>query len=63
MPLEAGVLKNLQKADLLFCDGAESFLQSGFWGGFKARFGWEAFAFRAVWGNAVSPEKETKNGV
>jgi len=24
-------------------------LQSGFWGGFKAQFGWEAFAFKAVW--------------
>ncbi|MDR1802339.1 MAG: peptidoglycan bridge formation glycyltransferase FemA/FemB family protein [Treponema sp.] len=47
----AGVLKDLQKADLLFCDRAESFLQSGFWGGFKARFGWEALAFRAVWDN------------
>jgi len=52
-------LKDLQKADLLFCDGADSFLQSGFWGGFKTRFGWEAFAFRAVWESAVSPLRET----
>jgi lipid II:glycine glycyltransferase (peptidoglycan interpeptide bridge formation enzyme) len=49
----AGVLRDLQKADLPFCDGAESFLQSGFWGGFKARFGWEAFAFKAVWDNGL----------
>jgi lipid II:glycine glycyltransferase (peptidoglycan interpeptide bridge formation enzyme) len=52
MPLlDERVLKDLQKTDLLFCDGADSFLQSGFWGGFKARFGWEALAFRAVWDN------------
>ena len=63
MPLDTGVLKNLQKADLLYCDGSESFLQSGFWGSFKAQFGWEALAFRAVWGNAVSPDRETINGV
>ena len=31
------------------CEGA-SFLQSAFWGRFKARFGWEARAFHAEWG-------------
>jgi len=51
MPLHAGVLKEISKADLLACDGSDSFLQSGFWGWFKARYGWEAFAFKAVWDN------------
>ena len=37
---------NLHKAELSACDGAKSFLQSGFWGSFKARFGWEALAFK-----------------
>ena len=32
-------------AELSVCDGASSFLQSGFWGAFKARFGWEPLAF------------------
>ena len=49
MPSGAGVLRNLQKADLSACDKAGSFLQSGFWGRFKARFGWEALAFTAFW--------------
>jgi lipid II:glycine glycyltransferase (peptidoglycan interpeptide bridge formation enzyme) len=44
-----GFLKELAKADLAVCGKAASFLQSGFWGGFKAQFGWEAFAFRTVW--------------
>jgi lipid II:glycine glycyltransferase (peptidoglycan interpeptide bridge formation enzyme) len=44
-----GVLKELKKADLSVCDEAASFLQSGFWGSFKAQFGWEAYAFVAVW--------------
>jgi len=42
-------LVELIKADLSVCDQAASFLQSGFWGSFKAQFGWEAFAFRVVW--------------
>jgi len=54
MPLDAWGVKDLQKADLLVCDETESFLQSGFWGSFKARFGWEAFAFRAIWDNGLS---------
>ena len=52
MSPDAGVLKGLQRAKLSDCDDAASFLQSGFWGSFKARFGWEALAFRATWGNA-----------
>jgi len=49
------ILKSLQRAELSFCDNAASFLQTGFWGRFKARFGWEAFAFRAEWENKVQP--------
>ncbi|MDR0524307.1 MAG: peptidoglycan bridge formation glycyltransferase FemA/FemB family protein [Spirochaetaceae bacterium] len=33
------------------CNQAESFLQSGFWGSFKARFGWNARSFLVHWGN------------
>jgi len=51
-------IKELVRADLSFCDQAASFLQSGFWGGFKARFGWEAFAFRAVWETEASKQEE-----
>ena len=48
----------LKKADLSACDGAASFLQSGFWGTFKARFGWEALAFKLDWG----PDQTEKPG-
>jgi len=52
-------LKELTKAaDLTVCDQAASFLQSGFWGRFKAQFGWEAFAFRAVWKTKASQYEE-----
>jgi lipid II:glycine glycyltransferase (peptidoglycan interpeptide bridge formation enzyme) len=34
------------RTELSDCDEAAAFLQSGFWGAFKARFGWEALAFR-----------------
>ena len=40
------------------CDGAASFLQSGFWGAFKALFGWKAFAFRTVWNSAAGGEEK-----
>jgi len=54
-----GFLKELTRAaDLSVCDQAASFLQSGFWGRFKAQFGWEAFAFRAVWKTEVSQQEE-----
>ena len=49
----------LIRADLSVCDKAASFLQSGFWGSFKAQFGWEAFAFRTVW-KTVTREQEEK---
>ena len=45
------VLKSLRAADISVCDEAASFLQSGFWGRFKSRFGWEARAFLAEWEN------------
>ena len=49
-------LNDLEETDLSFCDNAASFLQSGFWGAFKARFGWEARAFKTVWrGGEIKP--------
>ena len=36
----------IQRTELSACDQAAFFLQSGFWGAFKARFGWEALAFK-----------------
>ncbi|GHV02458.1 peptidoglycan bridge formation protein FemAB [Spirochaetia bacterium] len=40
----------IEPAELGLCDKAQSFLQSGFWGSFKARFGWNARAFLVDWG-------------
>ena len=57
---DSGLLVSLQKADLSICDEAGSFLQSGFWGGFKARFGWEALAFKAEW-NISANSLESRN--
>ncbi|MCL1929325.1 MAG: peptidoglycan bridge formation glycyltransferase FemA/FemB family protein [Treponema sp.] len=42
-------LVELHPIELAFCGGASSFLQSDFWGSFKARFGWTALAFNAEW--------------
>ena len=44
-------LVELCPAELSFCRRASSFLQSDFWGNFKARFGWQALAFSAEWEN------------
>ncbi|MCL2381668.1 MAG: peptidoglycan bridge formation glycyltransferase FemA/FemB family protein [Treponema sp.] len=44
-----GVLKQIQRVELSACATAASFLQSDFWGAFKARFGWEALAFDVQW--------------
>jgi len=44
------VFRGLAPTDLSRCDAAASFLQSGFWGSFKARFGWNARAFLVDWG-------------
>ncbi|GAB1481343.1 lipid II:glycine glycyltransferase FemX [Treponema sp.] len=46
----ASSFKGLSPTDLARCDGASSFLQSGFWGSFKARFNWNARAFLVDWG-------------
>lgn len=43
------VFQGIVPAELSVCDGAETFLQSGFWGSFKARFGWNARAFLVDW--------------
>ncbi|GHV63470.1 peptidoglycan bridge formation protein FemAB [Spirochaetia bacterium] len=43
-------IKSIEPAELTLCDGAQFFLQSGFWGSFKARFGWNARAFFVDWG-------------
>jgi lipid II:glycine glycyltransferase (peptidoglycan interpeptide bridge formation enzyme) len=45
-------LRGLVPAELTCCDRAASFLQSGFWGSFKARFGWAARGFLAEWEGA-----------
>ena len=52
------VLKGLRETDLSFCNEAASFLQSGFWGSFKARFGWEARAYRVEWETPASPQSD-----
>ena len=44
-------LKEILPADLETCNSASSFLQSGFWGSFKARFGWNARSFELIWKN------------
>lgn len=46
----AGTVRSVVPTDLGRCDGAKSFLQSGFWGSFKARFGWNARSFLVDWG-------------
>jgi lipid II:glycine glycyltransferase (peptidoglycan interpeptide bridge formation enzyme) len=43
-------IRSVVPTDLGRCDGAKSFLQSGFWGSFKARFGWNARSFLVDWG-------------
>ncbi|MDR0568635.1 MAG: peptidoglycan bridge formation glycyltransferase FemA/FemB family protein, partial [Spirochaetaceae bacterium] len=43
-------LTEIVPAELSVCNDADSFLQSGFWGSFKAKFGWNARAFLARWG-------------
>jgi len=47
-------LIELRPAELDFCGGASSFLQTDFWGNFKARFGWKPFAFSVKWGTTHS---------
>ena len=48
--------ETLEPAGLDFCDEAGNFLQSGFWGAFKARFGWVPYPFKVRWkGKAAAP--------
>jgi lipid II:glycine glycyltransferase (peptidoglycan interpeptide bridge formation enzyme) len=50
--------RGIAPADLACCDKAGSFLQSGFWGSFKARFGWNARPFLAAWEAPPLPRVE-----
>jgi lipid II:glycine glycyltransferase (peptidoglycan interpeptide bridge formation enzyme) len=45
MPSAGSCPVEVEPAELSICDGAPTFLQSGFWGSFKARFGWKARSF------------------
>ncbi|MDR1788586.1 MAG: peptidoglycan bridge formation glycyltransferase FemA/FemB family protein [Treponema sp.] len=47
---EESFLAGMERAPLEACDDADSFLQSRFWGLFKAAFGWTPLAFTADWG-------------
>jgi len=42
-------VRGVAPVELSRCDAAPTFLQSGFWGSFKARFGWNARAFSVDW--------------
>ena len=54
MDNKAGLrLAALETADISVCREAGSFLQSRFWGEFKARFGWNVRAFMADWGSGA----------
>ncbi len=46
-------VRGISPTELKKCDSARTFLQSGFWGSFKARFGWNARAFVVDWGGEV----------
>jgi lipid II:glycine glycyltransferase (peptidoglycan interpeptide bridge formation enzyme) len=47
--------RGIAPAELACCDHAASFLQSGFWGSFKARFGWSARPFLVAWEASSAP--------
>ena len=49
-------------ADLETCNSSSGFLQSGFWGSFKARFGWNARSFTVVWKTREPDEKTAAGG-
>jgi lipid II:glycine glycyltransferase (peptidoglycan interpeptide bridge formation enzyme) len=58
-------LVSFESADLSICKGAVSFLQSDLWGRFKARFGWKALAFNALWAavpETAATQRETAPG-
>jgi lipid II:glycine glycyltransferase (peptidoglycan interpeptide bridge formation enzyme) len=46
---EKQCVASLFPCELENCDRSASFLQSGFWGSFKARFGWNARSFLVHW--------------
>jgi lipid II:glycine glycyltransferase (peptidoglycan interpeptide bridge formation enzyme) len=48
-------LEDLLPSDLENCNSSSNFLQSGFWGSFKARFGWNARSFEVVWKQGRHP--------
>lgn len=49
-PAENSYLKAITPSELANCNSSNSFLQSGFWGSFKARFGWNVRSFLVDWG-------------
>jgi lipid II:glycine glycyltransferase (peptidoglycan interpeptide bridge formation enzyme) len=49
-------LESLVPSSLEYCNTAPLFLQSGFWGGFKSLFGWDARPFQIRW---KAPYNET----
>jgi lipid II:glycine glycyltransferase (peptidoglycan interpeptide bridge formation enzyme) len=49
---DAEYIRNISNGELSVCDGADSFLQSAFWGIFKSRFGWVSRAFLIDWAGA-----------
>jgi lipid II:glycine glycyltransferase (peptidoglycan interpeptide bridge formation enzyme) len=53
--LSGQYLRGIIPTDLSRCNGSFSFLQSGLWGSFKARFGWNARGFLADWGEEALP--------
>ena len=42
-------IREITKADIAVCEGADSFLQSAMWAEFKSRFGWTGGAFIIDW--------------
>jgi lipid II:glycine glycyltransferase (peptidoglycan interpeptide bridge formation enzyme) len=47
--------RGITPVNIARCDEAASFLQSGFWGTFKARFGWNARSFLVDWDCSGAP--------
>lgn len=53
------IIEKLEVADLSLCGDAASFLQSGFWGAFKASFEWKTYPFTVQWKFNDSVESTT----
>jgi lipid II:glycine glycyltransferase (peptidoglycan interpeptide bridge formation enzyme) len=47
------VFKGIIPAELSVCDNADNVLQSGFWGSFKACFGWNVRSFLVEWEDGI----------